>query len=222
MARGTDFGGIHSSTDLHLIQQSVDVQPAEPKLNIVDVPGADGGKDFTKQPAGRVVYNDRKLTWIFALYPGEVWGAKRREVSNALNGRRCQITLDSDPDYYFDGRLSVKKYNVDKTLRQITVEAICRPYMMKQQETVVRGSMAQDHSVRTLMLRNERKYVVPTITLDVAAIVSFGAADYALPAGTHKLLDIELQPGTNELRARTADAVTTSGTITVTYREGSL
>lgn len=222
MARGTDFGGIHSSTDLHLIQQSVDVQPAEPKLNIVDVPGADGGKDFTEQPAGRVVYNDRKLTWIFALYPGEVWGAKHREVSNALNGRRCQITLDSDPDYYFDGRLTVKKYNVDKTLRQITVEAICRPYMMKQQETVVRGSMAQDHSVRTLMLRNERKYVVPTITLDVAAIVSFGAADYALAAGTHKLLDIELQPGTNELRARTADAVTTSGTITVTYREGSL
>lgn len=136
MARGTDFGGIHSSTDLRLIQQSVDVQPAEPKLNIVDVPGADGGKDYSEQPAGRVVYNDRKLTWLFALYPGDNWSAKHRQVSNALNGRYCKITLDTDPGYYFLGRLSVKKYNVDKTLRQITVEAICRPYMLKQQPTV--------------------------------------------------------------------------------------
>lgn len=222
MARGTDFGGIHSYTDLGLIQQSVDVQPAEPKLNIVDVPGADGGKDFSEQPAGRAVYNDRKLTWIFALYPGDDWDAKHRQVSNALNGRYCDITLDRDPGYYFQGRLVVKKYNVDKSLRQITVEAVCRPYMLKQQETVVQAALPADHSLQLLTLNNERKHVVPTITLSVAATVTFGSATKALPAGTHKLLDIVLLPGPNELRARSADAVTTTGTITVTYQEGSL
>lgn len=222
MARGTDFGGIHSSTDLRLIQQSVEVQPAKPKLNIVDVPGADGGKDFSEQPAGRVVYNDRTVTWIFALYPGDNWGAKQREVSNALNGRRCRITLDSDPDYYFDGRLAVDKYEADRALRQITVEALCRPYMLKQQETAVRGTLPANHAPISLTLHNKRKQVVPTITLDVAAAITFGSLSYALPAGTHKLLDIVLQPGVNRLSAHSTETVTTAGEITITYQEGSL
>lgn len=137
MARGTDFGGIHSSRDLRLIQQLVEVQPAEPKLNLVDIPGADGSRDLSALPAGRVVYADRSITWTFALYPGEKWDAKHRQVSNALNGRECKITLDTDPDYYYQGRLSVKKYNHDRTLHQITVEAICRPWIMKQTPTRV-------------------------------------------------------------------------------------
>lgn len=137
MARGTDFGGIHSYRDLNLIQQAVEEQPAEPKLNLIDIPGADGSKDLSELPTGRVVYSDRSLSWTFALYPGENWTAKHRQVSNALNGRRCRITLDEDPGYYYDGRVTVKKYARDKLLRQITVEATCAPYMLKQEKTCV-------------------------------------------------------------------------------------
>jgi len=137
MARGTDFGGIHSHRDLNLIQQTVEVDPAEPKLNLVEIPGADGAVDMTEQPAGRVTYNTRKITWTFALYPGESWDAKHRQVSNALNGRKCNITLDTDPGYYYQGRLSVTKHKIDNTLRQITVVAICQPYKLKQDQTIV-------------------------------------------------------------------------------------
>lgn len=141
MAKGTDFGGVHSFYDLNLIQQLVDEQPAEPKLNLIDIPGADGSVDMSELPGGRLVYKDRTLTWTYALYPGENWDAKHRQVSNALNGKRCRITLDSNPDYYYDGRVAVKKYNKDKLLRQITVEAICNPWMLKQQPTVIRADL---------------------------------------------------------------------------------
>lgn len=137
MARGTNFGGVHSSFDLHLIQQKVEVDPAEPKLNMIQIPGADGAVDMTEQPAGRVTYKTRKITWTFALYPGEDWDAKHRQVNNALNGRRCDITLDTDPDYYYQGRLSVKKHKVSGLLRQIVVEAVCQPYKLRQQQTRV-------------------------------------------------------------------------------------
>lgn len=137
MARGTDFGGIHSSHDLHLIQQKVEVDPAEPKLNLIEIPGADGAVDLSEIPAGRVTYKTRKITWVFALYPGEDWDAKHRQVNNALNGRRCNITLDTDPGYYYQGRLSVSKHNVDGLLRQITVVAICQPYKLRQLQTQV-------------------------------------------------------------------------------------
>lgn len=137
MARGTDFGGVHSHYDLNLIQQKVEVDPAEPKLNMIEIPGADGAVDLTEQPAGRVVYKTRKITWTFALYPGENWDAKHAQVSNALNGRRANITLDTDPGYYYQGRLSVAKHNVDGLLRQIIVEAVCQPYKLKQLQTRV-------------------------------------------------------------------------------------
>lgn len=135
MARGTNFGGIHSHTDLNLIQQKVVVDPAAPKLNLIEIPGADGAVDLTEQPAGRVTYKTRKITWTFALYPGEDWDAKHRQVNNALNGRACNITLDTDPEYYYQGRLTVKKHNVSGLLRQITVEATCQPYKLRQGET---------------------------------------------------------------------------------------
>lgn len=137
MSRGTDFGGIHSHRDLNLIQQTVEVDPAEPKLNLVEIPGADGAVDMTEKPAGRVTYKTRKITWTFALYPGESWDAKHRQVSNALNGRRGNITLDTDPAYYYQGRLSVTKHKIDNTLRQITVEAICQPYKLRQELTSI-------------------------------------------------------------------------------------
>lgn len=217
MAKGTDFGGVHSYTDLHLIQQLVDIQPAEPKLNLVDLPGADGGKDLTEKPAGRVVYKDRTLTWTFALYPGENWHDKHRQVSNTLNGRRCKITLDDDPGYYFLGRLSVKKYNTDKLLRQITVEATCSPWMLKQELTVVTKTFS-DAANHTIQLHNEKKPAIPTIELTQEAYVSVGELGKVFAAGAHTVLDFELQEGDNTLTV----SFPKTGTITITYQEGSL
>lgn len=220
--KGTDFGGVHSYIDLHLIQQRVDIQPAEPKLNLVDIPGADGSKDLTEMPGGRVVYNDRILTWDFALYPGENWHDKHRQVSNALNGRRCKITLDDDPGHYYLGRLSVKKYNTDKLLRQITVEATCSPWMLKQEPTV-HTLTVNDGVTYNLTLLNEAKPAIPTIELTHEAYIGFGGTDAALTthlsAGVYTSLDIVLQPGENVLKVSFPGR---TGTITVTYQEGSL
>ena len=218
MARGTDFGGVHSSIDLHLIQQMVDVQPAEPKLNLIDIPGGDGAKDMSTQPAGRVVYKDRKITWTFALYPGDIWAEKHRQVSGALNGKYCQITLDSDPDYYYLGRLVVKSYKVDNQLRQITVEASCRPYMLRQQETKITVSNLST-AYRTLDLVNDRKPAIPTILVTAETTLRWNGATVTLAPGTHKILDIELQERINQLEAKVTAG---TGSITLTYQEGAL
>lgn len=217
MARGTTFGGWHSHRDLHLIQQSVDVQPAAPKTNLVNIPGADGSKDLSTQPAGRVVFGDRKITWTFALYPGENWDRKHQQVSSALNGLACEIVLDSDPDYYYEGRLTVKKYKVDGLLRQITIEATCRPYKLKRFETKIVADLTTAFS--TLPLVNERKIVIPTITVTAETTLRWKGGTLVVAAGTHRIADIELQPGANLLDAK---VTTGTGKITVAYREGAL
>lgn len=218
MARGTDFGGVHSDIDLHLIQQMVDVQPAEPKLNLIDIPGADGARDLSTQPAGRVVFKDRKIAWTFALYPGDIWAAKHQQVSGALNGKYCHITLDSDPEYYYQGRLVVKSYKVDNQLRQITIEASCRPYKLRQQETRVTVSNLST-AYRTLDLVNDRKPAIPTITVTAETTLRWNGGTITISPGTHKILDIELQEGINQLEAK---VTTGTGSITLTYQEGAL
>lgn len=217
MVRETRFGEIYSYQDLNLIQQKVDIQPAEPKLNLVDIPGGDGSKDMSEQPAGRVVYKARKITWTFALYPGENWHNKHHQVSNALNGKQCRITLHDDPDCYFEGRLAVKKYNRDKALRQITVEATCDPWIKKQVDTRKEASLTTEF--QTITLKNWRKPVIPEITVSSETAIRWSGATVTLPAGSHRLLGIELQEGENLLEARVPSG---TGTIVITYREGSL
>lgn len=218
MARGTDFGGVHSDIDLRLIQQKVDVQPAEPKLNLIDIPGSDGAKDMSTQPAGRVVYKDRKITWTFALYPGDNWHEKHRQVSGAINGKYCRITLDTDPEYYYLGRVAVKSYNVDNQLRQITVEAVCRPYMLRQQETVVTVANLST-AYRTIDLLNDRKPAIPTILVTAETTLRWNGSTVSLAPGTHRVLDIELQEGVNRLEVKVTSG---TGSITLTYQEGAL
>lgn len=217
MARGTDFGGLHSYHDLHLIQAAVDVQPAEPKLNFIDIPGADGAKDFSESPAGRVVYNTREITWTFKLYPGDHWADKYRQVSNALNGRSCKITLDDDPDYYYVGRVAVDKHAADGILHTITVVATCQPYKLKQTVTEVVADLTT--SLRSINLLNDRKPVVPTITITAGTTLQWNGNSFSLSAGTHRVLDIMLVEGVNVLQAKTT---TGTGSITVSYQEGAL
>ena len=218
MAKGTNFGGVHSYTDLNLIQQKVEIQPAEPKLNLVDIPGADGSKDLSELPAGRVVYKDRILTWIFALYPGEDWHAKHRQVSNELNGKQCKITLDDDPGWYYKGRLTVKKYNTDRLLRQITIEATCSPYLLKQNPTVITTDLTT--TLQRIVLPNEKMLAVPTIEVTAETVVRWAGVDLTISAGSsYRNTFIELQRGPNLMEAKTLSG---TGTITVTYQEGSL
>lgn len=217
MARGTDFGGVHSSRDLNLIQQLVEETPAEPKLNLIDIPGADGAKDMTTQPSGRVVYNDRTVKWTFGLYPGDNWPAKRREVSNALNGRRCRITLDENPDWCYVGRLVVREYVRDSVLRQITVEAICSPYLLRQTETVIQRSLSTTELKITVP--NEFKPSIPRIKVSVETVVGYAGNTFTFAPGEHRALGIEFPAGTSQLTAKTKSG---TGTITITYQEGTL
>lgn len=217
MARGTDFGGVHSYYDLHLVQASVEVAPAEPKLDFIDIPGADGAKDFSEAPAGRVVYNTRELTWVFKLYPSDDWAAKYAEVNNALNGRRCHITLDADPDHYYVGRLAVTAQEAEGILHTITVVATCQPYKLKQSETIRTVSVSTTQ--QTISLLNEHKPAIPLIKVTAETTLGWNGGFITLSPGEHRSLDIELPAGVSKMTAKT---VSGTGTLTLTYQEGAL
>ena len=214
--RGVMFGNIHSYYDLNLILAPFVPAPATPKTVYVDVDGADGSLDLT-EAHGEVKYKNREHTFVFTVNPldEKPFDEKVTQVANALNGKKCKITIDRDSDYYWEGRCVVEKYAQDRNLKQISIKATVNPYKMKQKETIV--SIALTAEEKEVVLKNGRKSVVPEITCtDDNTVVKFGSFEKKLSAGTHTILDIYFKEGANTL------IVSGSGTITIKYREGEL
>lgn len=215
---GISFGTIHSYNDLGLILSSCEISPAEPKTIYVDIPGADGSLDLT-EALGDVVYKMRECIFKFTVPPGiSTFENKKTEVSNKLNGRTFNITLDKDPNYYYVGRCSVDRCSEDLNIGYITVKAIVKPYKYKQDITTVTSDLTADYI--TLTLTNDRMKTVPEITVTKDTLILFNDNTYSISAGTHKILDIQLVEGKNILKAKLVSA--SSGSISIAYQEGAL
>ena len=216
ISRGVNFGDIHSFNDLNLILSPFVPTPATPKTSYIDVPGGDGSLDLT-EALGEVKFNDRGFTFTFSVNPADkmTFDDKVSQVSNALNGKCCKITIDRDPEYYWDGRLSVDQYMQDRNLKKIVVKAIVKPYKFRQDVTV--STVALTSSEKSVVLTNGRKSVVPEITCtNDNTVVKLGNVSKSLSKGTHKVLDFQLVEGDNTFR------VSGSGTISFKYQEGAL
>ena len=210
--KGIWFDDVHSYDDLNLILSKPNIPPAAVKTNFVDIPGGDGSADLT-EALGEVKYKDRECSFTFTVFPYDNFEEKKTKVSNLLNGKRCKIKLDKDPNYYWMGRCFINEYASDKNLHKIVVGATVAPYKLRSQQTVV--IVPAGESVVTT-LENSRKTVVPTITTSDGATIIFEGNQYELNAGTHIILDITLKQGINEM------TVTSTGSVKFTYQEGDL
>jgi len=222
---GILFDDIHSFRDLNLVLAPFVLVPAKPKTNFIDIPGGDGSIDAT-EATGEVKYNDREFAFTFTVFPGDDLTFEERQtvVSNALNGKRCKITIEKDPDYYLEGRCTVNEYFANKNLRQIVVNVRCAPYKMKQHETFMSFDLASTEE-RTIVLPNGKKRVVPTIEANCSFSISFNGYSKEYPLGMHasapfKDLNIRLAEGTNIMTLKSTNYP--GGTIKFSYREGDL
>lgn len=213
---GVYFGDIHSFYDLNLILAPFTPAPAKPKLNYVEISGGNGSLDLT-EALGEVKYYDREFSFTFTVHPLDrlTFDEKVTQVSNALNGKRCKITLDRDSDYFWDGRCSVNQYKQDRNLKQIVITATVSPYKYKQTVTVETFDLTDEPA--TITLTNSRKTAVPTITCtDDNTTIVFGDSRFALSAGTYKTPEICLVAGENTMQ------ISGGGSITFEWQEGDL
>lgn len=218
---GISFDGIHSYYDLNLILSKVEITPAIPKEEYIDLAGGNGSLDLS-EVHGEVKFKDREgCKFTFTMNPANdlsdsAFEEKKTEVSNALNGKKFErITLDKDSGFYYQGRCKVDQYLSNKRIRQIVVTARVKPYKLKQNKTV--AIYALSSTEQTVNIKNGRKTVVPLITCTADNTrISFGSLTTTLSAGTHEILDFQLKHGDNIFK------VSGSGTIKFEYQEGEL
>lgn len=161
---GVLFGDIHSFRDLNLVLAPFDYTPAVPKTKFIEIPGGDGTIDATEAD-GTIHYQDREFQFIFTVMPGDTLTFEERQtaVAKALNGKRFEIILDKDPEYFWRGRVWIDEYASNKRLRQIAVVARVSPYKVKLQKRNV--SIYTNESWKTeFVLQNDGcKTILPKL-----------------------------------------------------------
>lgn len=201
----------------HLIQQKVDVSPAEPQILSVEVPGSNGSVDLTEALGVGIKYKDRRIVWTYALYPGDNWETVRSKVSNALNGKLASITLDSDPDWRYTGRLRVSAYTTDRLLRQITIEAICYPYK-RRAEASTRNVTHRAGVDTYVTIGTGEEWQIPSIISDADCELRQDDITYTLRAGIEYRIPEWYSKGAFGCVLQGA----TAATVTFSWWEGSL
>lgn len=216
--RGITFGNIHTD-DMNLILSSVNIPPAQPKTNYIDIPGADGQVDLT-EALGTVKYQMREAEFVFSTAPGHSIEEVKKEVSNALNGVYfSKIILDKDPEWYWQGRVRVDSYGNEYPCDKITVKATLKPYKLRDNVLTYLSTKPQD--TRTVIIHNENKVVLPQfITSKSGVKISCnGNSTYIAPNTTFSSADFVLHKGNNKL---VFTIYSISSYFTIKYTEGSL
>lgn len=217
--------------DWGLLLQSLTISMPEAKISQVDIPGANGMIDLT-EAMGTVKYNNRVLQMIFDV-PGDLqdWHGLTSQIGDYLHGKRLKIILDTDPEYYYIGRLSLNSEKSSYLINRITITGDMEPYkyellssledwlwdpfdfetglIREYKDLVVNGTLKVD-------IPGTRKEVLPTFTTSKAMQVEWKGVKYDLPAGTTKLYAISIPEGDHEL------IFYGNGIVSIDYRGGIL
>lgn len=123
--------------DFNLVaEERPSVNPPEPKIEKVDVPGRDGAVDYTDSLSGYPSYNNRTGSWDFILVNDfyepvdtyEAWYNTYTRLMTYIQGQRVKVILEDDLMYYYEGRLYVSKLKSGQKYSTITIEYDFKPY----------------------------------------------------------------------------------------------
>ena len=201
------FGTKNSYDDFGLILTDKDIGFPEPKLEEVDVIGADGVIDLSEVLNDDIKYKTRKLQFTFTVLKGSKYWA-----------------------YYYTGRSKINSFKTSKRLCTITIDAECEPYRLdingngekwlwdtfSFQNGFIRVNAVTVNGSLQVNLQNQRKIVSPTFTCSTAMTVTFDGVTYNLPKGKTQVLGIRLQYGTNYVTFKG------KGTVKIEYQGGAL
>lgn len=127
---GVIFGDKHSYRDWGLLTKSrPKISPPQAKLKLIQVPGSDAVIDLTERLTGQVHYEMRTIKFEFiVMEKRERWPSLHSEILNYMHGKRIRIIMDDDPNFYYEGRVTVGSLDPEKKTAVLEMEAQVEPY----------------------------------------------------------------------------------------------
>lgn len=234
MYHSITFGTKNTWDDWHLIPTSRPViNPPQVKTNIIEIPGSDGVLDLSTALSGRPIYKNRTGSLEFYVENGyRNWTEHFSNIMAYLHGRTMRVVLEDDPEYYYEGRLSVNLWKSNKERSSITIDYDLYPYKKEIDggneqwlwdtfnfETgIIRyyKDLPVDGTLEVTVIGSIMPSVPTIITSDDGFSVTFNGKRYYLTKGINVINDIIFQNGENVL------TFSGKGTITIEHHGGVL
>lgn len=244
LSADSDYAAAYNAVDtyeeygLAVALDKLEISAPKVRTEYKTVRGMDGALDVSEAPQGYPVYENRtvkfrlfKAVRPFMLYDVQEVLALRTTFLARWQGRRVRIVLPDDETHYWVGRISVGDFSTDDGYGFFDCEAVVYPYKLKTEATYIEITNLTT-SWKTYTLTNERRFVIPTITVMQATQVQMLQGPLAVPpavtltvpsgefSGIYKLPDTLLVDGTLQMQARLLGTAS-SPAMTIEYREGT-
>lgn len=200
---------IHTGKDLELIMTSKDLTPPNVQSQKIEIPGRNGVLDMSEYLTNDVVFNNRILKFSFFT------DGPRSKILNLIDtmlgyhGQYVTVTVDDDTNWYYEGRGEVSysdKYYYAEF--ELTIDA--QPFKKAIVDKVYTFTNVTNFSAN---LRNEGRRVLPLIEVTEETTIVQGEYTYTLSKGVYNSEELLINNGLNSW------IITTTGTITITYKE---
>lgn len=162
--RGSGSMSLNTYKDFYLVPTSLPIiSTPGVKTKNIEVPGANGAIDLTESLTPFPVYNNRSGSLEFALlqdrleyynryknaphsikstYDFDGTGATNyiySDLMNKLHGRKCQLILEDDPEWYYEGRIGIGEWksSTDGTWPTVTINYDLAPFKLSVNDSLV-------------------------------------------------------------------------------------
>lgn len=237
---GIRIGDYHTWKDWGLYLQKISIDYPTRKEYKVSVPGMDGSIDLSEiLTEGEPRYQNRMLAFSFEFADGgyKEMFTKASKISNRINGKRLKVTLDEDPQFFYEGVVQVKTEKINSMVSSLDITVEADPYKYDALSSsdawiwdsfnfqtgiiLVLVGIQISTSNRTVVIpgNEEEGSTVPIINvtkLTSPMTVSFKGQSYSLKQGKNRFPQIRVGRGEVTLQ------FTGTGTVNIEYRRKSL
>lgn len=231
----------NSYSDFHLVSDGRPViSMPNPVTNYIEVPGASGRLDMSEALTNYPVYSDREGSLEFIVLtdygPNETWADRYQKIARYIHGRRLELTLEDDPDYFYEGRFSISSWESPSDGGNSTISIDYTLDSYKYWQELVEYSVSVSGSQRTLSFSHNSgnlgtmptvpTFVVRNVTSDITITVSnpelfiSGIQHVVNHAATYQFQDIVLTD--MDYCNTCAITISGSGSVDVLVRNGEL
>lgn len=205
---GAKFGNKLSYEDYKAIMNYARIIPPSVKENYVDIAGGNSSIDLT-EAVGGVAYSDGEIEFKFTLKDFDL----KEQMKNDLHGKRMQIILEREPEFYYDGRVRCTKDEWNNGLYELHFTARVKPYKCEVIEKIHIEDVKRPNEI---ILQNSRMPTIPKITVTGSIVLVYEGMRYNMDEGIYQIPEITLYEGRNIIN------VSGAGSIKFQYRRGKL
>ena len=123
----------------HLVPTSRPVfNPPALKRKTLDIPGKNGTLDLTETLTGYPVFEQREGSIEFIVMNDYwEWQEAYSAISDFLHGQRMKIFPEDDPEYFYEGRMTVNQWKSDKYYSLIILDYFLDPFKRERERSEI-------------------------------------------------------------------------------------